>query len=131
MRSAGVALDVTPRNSAQARKHANESTLALKPRADITRSPTQGYQWPHKDLWPPKIILKNEKKNSSPSMCNPRSALLNRVRHTNRNSFRSVIIITDLLFINVLHLTQENKRSTFIKRRYVTLYQRNLHLGPM
>ena len=31
------------------------STLALKPRADITRSPKQGYQWPHeKDLCPPK-----------------------------------------------------------------------------
>ena len=32
------------------------STLALKPRADITRSPKQGYQWPHeKDMCPPKI----------------------------------------------------------------------------
>ena len=31
------------------------STLALKPRADVTRSPKQGYQWPHeKDLCPPK-----------------------------------------------------------------------------
>ena len=25
-----------------------ESTLALKPRADITRSPKQGHQWPYK-----------------------------------------------------------------------------------
>ena len=25
-----------------------EPTLALKPRGDITRSPKQGYQWPHK-----------------------------------------------------------------------------------
>ena len=25
-------------------------TLALKPRGDITRSPKQGYQWPHKKL---------------------------------------------------------------------------------
>ena len=25
-----------------------ELTLALKPRGDITRSPKQGYQWPHK-----------------------------------------------------------------------------------
>ena len=32
------------------------SILALKPRADITRSPKQGYRWPHeKDLHPPKI----------------------------------------------------------------------------
>ena len=23
-------------------------TLALKPRGDVTRSPKQGYQWPHK-----------------------------------------------------------------------------------
>ena len=38
-------------------KHASEgSTLALKPRADVTRSPKQGYQWPHKkDSCPPKI----------------------------------------------------------------------------
>ena len=35
---------VCRRGSTQAR----ESTLALKPRADITRSPKQGYQWPHK-----------------------------------------------------------------------------------
>ena len=26
-------------------------TLALKPRADITRSPKQGYQWPHKKTY--------------------------------------------------------------------------------
>ena len=33
-----------------------EPTLALKPRGDITRSPKQGYQWPHKkDSCPPKI----------------------------------------------------------------------------
>ena len=38
-------------------KQASEgSTLALKPRGDITRSPKQGYQWPHeKDLCPPKL----------------------------------------------------------------------------
>ena len=31
------------------------STLALKPRADVTRSPKQGYQWPNKkDLCPQK-----------------------------------------------------------------------------
>ena len=41
----------------QVTKHASEgSTLALKPRADITRSPKQEYQWPHeKYLCPPKI----------------------------------------------------------------------------
>ena len=33
------------------------STLALKPRVDITRSPKQGYQWPHEEnLCSPKII---------------------------------------------------------------------------
>ena len=48
-------------NSAQARKCASEkSTLALKPRADVTRSPKQGYQWPHKkDSCPTKILKKN------------------------------------------------------------------------
>ena len=36
------------------------STLDLKPKADVTRSPRQGYQWPHKkDLCHPKIL--NEK----------------------------------------------------------------------
>ena len=37
-------------------------SLALEPRGDITRSPEQGYQWPHKkDLCPPKFrnFLKN------------------------------------------------------------------------
>ena len=34
-------------------------TLALKPRGDITRSPKQGYQWPHKkDSCPAKIKKK-------------------------------------------------------------------------
>ena len=40
-----------------------ESTLALKPRADITRSPKQGYQWPHKkDLCATKILKKKSSK---------------------------------------------------------------------
>ena len=38
-----------------------ESTLALKPRADVARSPKRGYQWPHKkDLCPAKFFLKNK-----------------------------------------------------------------------
>ena len=33
-------------------------TLALKPRGNVTKSPKQGYQWPHKkDLCPPKIYM--------------------------------------------------------------------------
>ena len=57
---AGAAPEVNLKNSVQARKCASEkSTLALKPRADITRSPKQGYQWPHeKDLCPSNIFLK-------------------------------------------------------------------------
>ena len=32
-------------------KHTSEgSTLVLKPMADITRRPKQGYQWPHKEV---------------------------------------------------------------------------------
>ena len=52
IQSAGVTPEVNLRNSTQARKHASEKpTLALKPRADISRSPKQGYHWPHeKDL---------------------------------------------------------------------------------
>ena len=60
MRSAGVALKVNLRIT-QVRKYASEgSTVALKPRADVTRSPKQGYQWPHKtDLCPPKVFFSN------------------------------------------------------------------------
>ena len=36
-----------PEDSAPARKRVSDSALALKPRADVTRSPKQGYQWPH------------------------------------------------------------------------------------
>ena len=47
------------------RTQARESTLALKPRADVTRSPKQGYQWPHKkDLCPTKILKKKEEEES-------------------------------------------------------------------
>ena len=51
---AGVTPEVNLRNSMQAGKHASKtSTLALKPRADVTRSQKQGNQWPHdKDLYP-------------------------------------------------------------------------------
>ena len=53
----------------QVRRHASKtSTLALKPRADITRSPKEGYQWPHKkDLCPPTIIF--EKKGNGQIPC--------------------------------------------------------------
>ena len=38
------------------------SNKALKPRGDITRSPKQGYQWPHKkDSCLPNIFLKTKK----------------------------------------------------------------------
>ena len=57
IQSAGVAPEVKLRIT-QVRKHTSEgSTLALKPRADITRSPKQGYQWSHgKDLCSPKCF---------------------------------------------------------------------------
>ena len=49
----------------QMRKHASKGyTPALKPKADVTRSPKQRYQWPHKKDWrAPKIFLWN--KNST------------------------------------------------------------------
>ena len=54
MQSAGVTSQVNLRHSVQSRKHASQkSTLALKPRADITRSPKQGYQLaPKSDIVP-------------------------------------------------------------------------------
>ena len=57
--SAGVAPEMNLRIT-QARKLTSKgSTLALKPRADVTRSLKQGYQWPHeKDLCPPKLKKK-------------------------------------------------------------------------
>ena len=59
---AGVAPEVNLRNPLSTGEgiQARESTLALKPRADVTRSPKQGYQWPHKkDLCPTKMFKKN------------------------------------------------------------------------
>ena len=57
IQSAGVSPEVNLRNSTQTRKRTSEKfTLALKPRADVTRSPKQGYQWPHKkDSYPTKL----------------------------------------------------------------------------
>ena len=62
--SASVAPEVNLRKLlctvVQQSMQARESTLALKPREDITRSPKQGYQWRQKkDLSPPKHFLKN------------------------------------------------------------------------
>ena len=49
-RSAGVTPEVDLGNLLHAGNKAceRESTMALKPRADITRSPKQEYQWPTK-----------------------------------------------------------------------------------
>ena len=57
---AGVTPEVNLSNSMQARECISEkSTLALKPRSDITRSPKQGYQWPHKRTY---VLQKLKKK---------------------------------------------------------------------
>ena len=56
IQSAGVIPEVNLRMT-QARKHA-KGILALKPGTDITRSPKQGYQWPHEKDWCPTKILK-------------------------------------------------------------------------
>ena len=64
-RSAGVAPEVNLREHVthMPPPSANkaEPTLALKPRGDVTKSPKQGYQWPHKkDSCPPKISKKKD-----------------------------------------------------------------------
>ena len=42
----------------QQNTQARECTLVLKPRAEVDRSPKQGYQWPHKkDLSVSHVIL--------------------------------------------------------------------------
>ena len=64
-RSAGVAPEVILKNPLCAGKEVCkwESTLALKPRVDVTRSPKQGCQWPHKkDLCPTKDFI-NQKRS--------------------------------------------------------------------
>ena len=51
--SAGVAPEMNLRNllhTGGEAQQARESTLALKPREEVTRSPKQGYQWPQKGL---------------------------------------------------------------------------------
>ena len=64
IQSAGVTPEVNLRNSTQTRKCASKkSTLALKPTADVTTSPKQGYQWPHeKDMCSPKIKKRKRSK---------------------------------------------------------------------
>ena len=58
IQSAGVAPEVNLRQESMQKG----STLALKPRADITRSPKQGYQLTHeKDKCPPKFFFEKEK----------------------------------------------------------------------
>ena len=59
-RSAGVPPEVNLGNYCyclQMMKHARKRfNLALKPKADFTRSPNQGYQWPHKQTKNWKIL---------------------------------------------------------------------------
>ena len=46
----------------QATKRASEGSIpALKPRADLTMSPKQGYQWPHRKDY----VLQNFKKKTT------------------------------------------------------------------
>ena len=84
LQSAGVTPEVNLRNRTQARKSASEnSTLALKPRADITRSPQQGYQWPQeKDLCPPKIKKKIIVTNLDCGGCTSRLRFLPEALHS-------------------------------------------------
>ena len=66
-RSAGVAPEVNLRNSLHI---SEESTLVLKLRAEATRSPKQGYHWPHKkDLYPLKNIFKKKTRSDKLKRC--------------------------------------------------------------
>ena len=55
----------------QVMKHASEgiTTLALKPRADVTRSLRQGYQWPTKRTYVLQIFFKKSCDWPSPTRC--------------------------------------------------------------
>ena len=77
IQSTGVAPELNLKTSMQARKHASKtSALALKPRADVTRTPKQGYQWLHKKDSNPsyKIFLKNDELTGYFSTCVPNMA---------------------------------------------------------
>ena len=57
-------------NSAQARNCASErSILALKPRADVTRSLRQGYQWPKNFEKKDRTFLADEECNDALDNC--------------------------------------------------------------
>ena len=61
-----VCRHTSQQHKTRSRKACKGSTLALKPRADVTRSPKQGYQWPHeKDLRPPNFFFKKTNNNNS------------------------------------------------------------------
>ena len=66
-KSVGVAPEVSLRKYVSCTPpppSANKTQPALKPRVDVTRSPKQGHQWPHKkDLCPPIFFLKKEENN--------------------------------------------------------------------
>ena len=68
-RSVGVTPEVSLRNIYHICLHQvliRLPTLALKPKGDVTRSPKQRYQWPHKKDLPP---LKFFNKNFLPRKC--------------------------------------------------------------
>ena len=70
-RSAGVTPEVN--HYKQAMKHTRQgSTLVFTTRAEITRSPKQGYKWYHKkELCPPKIKKRNVVKSHNTKMSGP------------------------------------------------------------
>ena len=88
----------------QATKHASEgSTLALKPRGDVIRSPKQGYQWPHKkNSCPPKIYKKKK--------LSLRNIKVNVAIHYNIEYSRSVFY----LFYRAYSMVDSSRLSTYI-----------------
>ena len=58
---AGVAPEVNLRTT-QVKKHTKGSTLALKPRSDVNRSPKQEYQWLHERTYVLQNLFKKRKK---------------------------------------------------------------------
>ena len=52
------------------------TTLALKPKEDVTRSPKQGYQWPHKFFKNKKVLLHECKRHTARRVASARYAAL-------------------------------------------------------
>ena len=80
----------------QWRMQARGSTLDLKPRADISRSPIERYQWPQKKDWCPPIFFKKKRKQSS-----IKTSINETCGHTDFSPFRPYVSAVPFLRLRI------------------------------